>query len=401
MSLAFNMLAVTEILSDLVRIPSVNPMGSATLRPEMGESRVTDFLESLLQRLGFATYRQPVLPGRENLIARLDAAKVEAARPLLLFAVHQDTVPVAGMTIPPFTPTVRDGRLYGRGACDVKGGMAAMIVALARLLQDKPPGLPGIVLACTVNEECGFDGVEALPKLWEQKSAFLPRKPDFAVVAEPTELDVVVAHKGVVRWRCHAHGRAAHGAFPERGDNAIYRMSRVLDILERYQKQTIASLASHPLCGCGTLNVGMIAGGVSVNTVPDRCTIEIDRRLAPSETPDAARQHLIDALDKELNLGCLVTHESSFMHGLPLPDTANSDLADRLAAIAHRIAGRGRKLGVPYCTDASTLAAHGVPTVVFGPGSIAQAHTADEWIAVDQLHAAAEIYHELGASMVK
>jgi len=150
--------------------------------------------------------------------------------------------------------------------------------------------MPTILMACTVNEEHGYSGATALTKLWSQPGSIIPRQPDVAVVAEPTQLQVVVAHKGVVRWRCHTHGRAVHSSQPQLGVNAIYKMSRVLAALERYQSEFTPRLRRHALCGQPTLSVGTITGGLSVNTVPDHCTIEIDRRLIPDEKPDDARR---------------------------------------------------------------------------------------------------------------
>lgn len=221
----------------------------------------------------------------------------------------------------------------------------------------------------------------------------MPRMPDAAVIAEPTELDVVVAHKGVVRWKCHTTGRAGHSARPEAGDNAIYKMAPVLTALQRYHREVLPGMGSHPLCGPATLSVGTIRGGTSVNTIPDRATIEIDRRLRPDEDPAAAYRHLIDHLAVEAGLAEPPQHDPPYMEGLALSDQQNGPLAERLATVARDVAGACRPVGVPYATDAAFLAAEGVPTVVFGPGSIDQAHTKDEWLSLDQLEEAAEILY--------
>jgi len=384
-----------KVLTELIAVPSVNPMGRSVEGPPFGESRLTDHLERLLKDIGLATRRQAVEPGRENLLATLDG-QVPASQGgrLVLLDAHQDTVPVEGMTVEPFRAVVRDGRLYGRGACDTKGGMAAMLAAISRLAEERPTGMPIVVLSCSVNEEYGFGGARQMAKAWgEGGQGLVPRRPDAAIIAEPTELDVVTVHKGVVRWKCHTRGRAAHSSRPEAGDNAIYKMARAVTAIEKYARDVVGTLATHPLCGPATLSVGTITGGVSVNTVPDRCTIEIDRRLAPGEKPDAARQHLIDYLREKASLGFTLEHDPPFMEGPPLADQHNRPLADRLAKAAAGLAAPCRAVGVPYGTDGALFAATGVPTVIFGPGSIAQAHTADEWIALDQVEKAAEIYY--------
>ncbi len=424
-----------QTLCELVAIPSVNLMGRPRPGDDPAEAKLTDYLEELFKRLGIPAVRQPVESGGDNLFAMVEPEPTgERNRPLILFEAHQDTVPVTGMTIPPFVPEVRQGRLYGRGSCDVKGGMAAMLVALARLHHERPKRMPTVVLACTVNEEFGFTGATALTTLWQPleedtkrgregegetgrarnagvsslplslspplplSPSLFPRRPDCAVVAEPTELQVVVAHKGVMRWRCSTRGRAAHSAMPSAGENAIYRMARALAAIEKYARDIVGTLATHPLCGPATLNVGTIAGGLSVNTVPDHCTIEIDRRIVPGEEHQTARQHLIDHLQREAGLDFTLEHEAPFLLALSLADEHNRPLAERLAAAASGLVEPCRPVGVPYGTDAAAFAAAGVPTVVFGPGSIAQAHTADEWIALDQVEKAAEIYYRFVTS---
>jgi acetylornithine deacetylase len=391
-------LDLTRTLSELVALPSVNPMGKPVSGPQYFEYRVTDYLEAFFRSLEIPFQRQLVEPKRENIVARLDGTVAPSAGgPLVMFEAHQDTVPVDGMTIEPWTPTVKDGRLYGRGSCDIKGGMTAMLGALARLAKERPAGMPTLVMACTVNEEHGYTGATALTKLWTQPGSIVPRRPDAAVIAEPTQLQVVVAHKGVVRWRCHARGRAGHSSQPHLGVNAIYRMAPILAALERYQRDVAATLGEHALCGRPTLSVGTIAGGLSVNTVPDRCTIEIDRRLLPREQPQTAYLHVIEYLSRELPEGVIVEHDPPFLIGLGLPDEANATVADAMDTAVRATGLPGGKIGVPFGTDAAPIAAAGVASIVFGPGSIDQAHTADEWLPLDQLAAASEALYRFAA----
>lgn len=391
-------LDLVETLSDLVSIPSVNPMGRPVSGPEFFEYKVTEYLEKLFGRLGLACQRQPVDRLRDNIFARVDGGvPPEQGGELLLFEAHQDTVPVDGMTIDPWTPTIKEGRIYGRGSCDIKGGMAAMLGAIARLAKEPPAGRPTIVMACTVNEEHGFTGATALAKMWTGGAkTIIPRRPDVAVVAEPTSLDVVTAHKGCLRWKVRTHGRACHSSQPHLGDNAVYKMARVLAALESYQREVAPRVPAHRLCGNATLSVGTITGGISVNTVPDLCTIEIDRRLLPGEDIDTAWQQVIDYVARSPGIDFEVDHEPPFMRGAALPDGENQSLANRLTDVAKQVVGRCRQVGVPYGTDASKIALDGVPSVVFGPGSIDQAHTCDEWLPLAELTTASEVLYQFG-----
>lgn len=390
------MLDLVQTLSELVAIPSVNPMGRPLDGPEFYEDRVTDYLQRLFERLGLAWQRQRVQPRRENIVARLEGAvSPTGAGEVILLEAHQDTVPVDGMTIDPWKPQVRDGRLYGRGACDIKGGMTAMLGAVARLAEKRPAGMPTVIMACTVNEEHGYSGASELPKLWAKGSqSVVPRRPDAAIVAEPTDLQVVVAHKGAVRWKCRSHGVAAHSSQPRRGKNAIYGMAPVVLALEQYAGLLGKTVPEHPLCGQATLSVGTIQGGLSVNTVPDTCTIEIDRRLLPGEEALAAYQQALAYLRESVKTEANIEHEHPYLLGVPLSDGENGALADRLAAVLRRVLGRGEKIGVPFGTNASRIALANVPTVVFGPGSINQAHTADEWLSLEELAKASDALYE-------
>lgn len=379
------------ILSELVSIPSVNPMGRDVSGPEFLESRLSDCLCDLFSRSGVRWQRIEVAPGRANVLACVPGRD---HGPTILFDAHQDTVPVDGMTIPPFRPVVEGDRLYGRGACDVKGGLAAMLAALVRLAADSQPAAADVVLSCTCDEESTTLGVAHLVQSWAEGATadvWWRRRPDVAVVAEPTGLDVVVAHRGASRWKIRTRGRACHSSEPGNGVNAIYRMAPILSALEEYAAELPHRVAPHPLCGGATLSVGRIEGGVSVNTVPDECSIEIDRRVLPEEDGWEA----IRDVERFLKARVAVDFEMlpPWLVGMALSDRTNGPLAEQLLACVADVAGPHNKVGVPYGTHASRFDAAGVPSVVFGPGSILQAHTKDEWISITQLRQAAEVYY--------
>jgi acetylornithine deacetylase len=255
------------------------------------------------------------------------------------------------------------------------------------------------VLACTANEECGFTGAKEIAlSIWKRMERFFPRAPDAAIVAEPTQLNVVVAHQGVVRWRCHTMGRAAHTSRPDAGVNAIYAMSRVVSAIERFHAHLTATAPMHPLCGRPSVCVSTIQGGVGINTVPERATIEIDRRLGPNEQPDAAYSELMSYIAQQADIGrCQIVHDPPFMQSLGLADNANRALAGRVSNVVQSHGRSNELVGVPYGTDAAAISAAGVPTVVFGPGSIDQAHTADEFIEVEELRHATEIFFDIAS----
>jgi acetylornithine deacetylase len=385
-------------LADLVRRPSVNPMGRDVSGPDYLEGRVTDYLVQRCIASGLPWARQPVSPGRDNVLVRLEAT--EPGAPVLLWDAHQDTVPSDGMTIEPFAPVVREGRLYGRGSCDVKGGMAAMLVALERLRTSGRPRRATVVFSATVNEEFGFTGAKAVARLWAPRAGentagetaareVIGGRPAAAVVAEPTELGLVMQHKGAIRWRVRVQGVACHSAFPERGENAIYPTGRVIAAVESLAKELLARNPDHP-CGPPTLNLGTIHGGMGVNLVPDLVVLELERRVVPGESPEAARREVIDRIAAACP-GSRIVHDEPFLESAGLPIMKDAPWCDRLEAAAAARGVAPRRTAARYGTNASIFAAAGVPSVVFGPGSIAQAHTADEWIDLAQVDMAAEI----------
>jgi len=374
------MIDSTRLLQDLVRLPSVNPMGRDLPRDMIHEHRVTAYLEDFFRKLGVPWERQIVAPERDNIIGRCE---IPGARRTIMFEAHQDTVPIDHMTIEPFGGAVEAGKLYGRGACDIKGGMAAMLAAFARIVKERPHGAANVVMACTVDEEFTFKGVQELVKRGVCA--------DMAVVAEPTQLRIVPAHKGVVRWHVHTTGRSCHSSQPEEGINALYRMARVVLATERYAERLRATTID-PLLGPATMSVGRIDGGTSVNTVPDRCRIEIDRRLILGEDPQAAPAQLQAFLQQE-GIDFPVTFDPPWMSKVALSPKLSGRLVESLGRAVDLVLGAHQVEGVPYGTDASTIAEVGVPAVVFGPGDIGRAHTCDEWVPLDEVEKASEILY--------
>jgi acetylornithine deacetylase len=383
------MTETARLLRDLVALPSINPIGRDLQGPEIFEHRVTAYLESFFRDLDVPCERQTVAPLRDNIVARFESP---GARTTLLFEAHQDTVPTDHMTIDPFGARIENGKLYGRGACDIKGGMAAMLAAFARLVREKPAGAANVIMACSVDEEHTFLGVQRLVRDG--------LRADGAIVAEPTSLRIVRAHKGAVRWHVTTSGRACHSSSPEQGINAIYRMGGLLTAIEHYAGQLRAS-RTDPYLGPPTLSVGRIEGGTSVNTVPDRCRIEVDRRLIPGESSRSALTEFTASLRKE---GCVDVPFECSDPWISLPPLAwdgppdKEEFLARFSAILDAALDRHEVIAVPYGTDASTLAAAGIPSLVFGPGDIAKAHTCDEWVDLAEVEQASEILFTLAGA---
>lgn len=373
---------VIGLLSELIACPSVNP-GRGAAGGSGGEARLAEMLAALLRGWGGEVRVTEVVPGRPNLVATFVGRG--DGRSLMLEA-HSDTVSVEGMTVPPFEATIRDGRLHGRGACDTKGPMAAMLAALRSVLDEGgPPGTVHFVSTC--DEECGAIGASAL-----MASGY---RADIAVVGEPTGLEIVRAHKGALRWNIATRGRAAHSASPERGTNAIYAMADIVRALQRYAEGPLAA-RPHPLLGKPTLSVGTISGGTQANIVPEHCQIEVDRRLLPGESREGALAEMlvvleplraaIPALDFSCEpLGCYP----------PFQEAPDGPAAALVAAACERALGRATFAVAPWASNAGFFGAAGIPCVVFGPGHIAQAHTADEFIEVEQLRRAVVAYAEI------
>ena len=358
-----------KLLGELIALPSVNPAFLPAGHPRAGEQRVADFLAATAARAGLDVEFQAVAPGRSNLLARLmPRGKV---RRRLLLAPHLDTV---NATDEQFTPQSRNGRLFGRGACDTKGSAAVMLAAMAELAGSRQrPGDTEVVFAGLVDEEHAQAGSRALVA-----GGF---KADLAIVGEATRLRVVTAHKGTL-WLClETRGKSAHGSWPELGRNAVHAMARVVDLLQTEYPAQLRR-RRHPLLGCATISVGTICGGTQVNIVPDRCTVFLDRRTLPGETEAGARCE-INALLRPKHLKVAFVHDK-------LPPCLPMETDPQLPLVARFLhsVGQRKPAGVRYFCDASVLALGGIPSVIFGPGDIAQAHTADEWISLAELERA-------------
>jgi acetylornithine deacetylase/succinyl-diaminopimelate desuccinylase family protein len=358
-----------QLLAELIALPSVNPAFLPARHPRAGERPVAEFLAATAATAGLDVEFQKILPGRCNLLVRLlPAGKIQQT---ILLAPHLDTVGADGEK---FIPQRKDGRLHGRGACDTKGSVAAMLCALMELARAKNrPQHTGIVFAGLIDEENAQAGSRALVK-----SGF---QADLAIVGEPTRCRVVTAHKGSIWLHLKTRGKAAHGATPHLGKNAVHEMARVVNALETDYAAQLRR-RKHPLLGTGTVNVGKISGGTQPNIVPDTCVIEIDRRTLPGENEAGVKREIASLLKaKKLSAQIVST---KLAPALPLETNVRLPLVRQFLACA----GQRRPLGVDYFCDAAVLAAGGMPSVVFGPGNIAQAHTVDEWISLAELERA-------------
>jgi succinyl-diaminopimelate desuccinylase len=358
-----------KLLRELIAIPSVNPGLLPAGDHHAGEQQVGEFIAGIASRAGLEVEFRPVAPARANLLAVL--APQGKPRQRVLLAPHLDTVGVPSAVPDLFRPRVLNGRMYGRGACDTKGSIAVMLSALIHVagIPNRPKHTE-IVFAGLVDEEYLQTGSRALAD-----SGYTA---DLAIVGEPTRLKVVTAHKGAVWLQIQTRGKAAHGARPELGRNAVYEMAKVVRILEdEYPRKYLAR--RHALLGHPTISVGSIKGGNQPNIVPAECVITVDRRTLPGETDE----RVIAQLRGEFRRHRL-TADVRKLHSVPCP-SLDTDARLPLVRQFMRAAGQKQPSGVVFFSDAAVLASGGIPSVLFGPGDIAQAHTADEWVALEQL----------------
>lgn len=351
----------------LVAVPSVNPSleeGGA------GEAEVAELCAAWLEAWSFDVEIHAPVAGRPSVVARHGSGG-----PTLLLNGHLDTVGVAGMTVPPFEGALQDGRILGRGACDMKGGVASLLAAARGLARAGHGGT--LVVALTADEEHASLGMSHL--------VGRGLRADAAVVCEPTGLAVMPAHKGFVWVDVVFRGRAAHGSRPEVGVDAIRHAGRFLaelDVLEA----DIGTRPPHPLLGRGSIHAGTVAGGAAPSVYPERCTLSLERRTLPGETAKRVREELervaerVRAREPRLSIDLEVT--------LDRPGTEVAPDHPVVAGLRQAARSVGAEGGVEPMTawvDAAWLNEVGVPAVCFGPGSIEQAHSADEWCDADEV----------------
>lgn len=355
--------SVVDLCQALIEIPSENPSGSAGSH---GEEAIARFVGEYLKSLGAEVEYEEIGPGRPNVYGMW--AIPPAASQRILFAPHLDTVTVEGMTVDPFLGKRLDGRLYGRGSSDTKGSMAAMLWALKSVDLSR------------LNVAVGFAGLadEEFEQLGA-KACAVRKMAQFAIVGEPTSLDVVYTHKGTAWIEIETQGKSVHASLPETGINAIDRMVDTLKILnERFPE--ICFVEPDPVLGKPTLSTGRIRGGAKINVVPDRCYAEVDIRILPGQESMATavaeffQRHQVPAIVTPIKISA------------PLYTSPDNPYISKFVALGSRLTG------ATWFCDAAFFALEGIPSIAIGPGSIAQAHTADEFIEIAELERGAEFF---------
>jgi acetylornithine deacetylase/succinyl-diaminopimelate desuccinylase family protein len=363
---------VLPLLERLVSIDSVNPgLGG------VGEGEIAAFVADWARGAGLEVELDEAAPGRPNVIA---AARGTGGGRTLLLNAHTDTVGHTGMA-DPLTPRVEDGRLYGRGAYDMKGGLAACLVAAAEAGRR---GLSGdVVVTAVVDEELVSIGTQSV---LERVQA------DAAIVAEPTQMRVCVAHKGFVAFELETHGRAAHGSRPDLGVDAIAKMGHVLVGLEALDR-SLRERPTHPLLGSGSMHAGVIAGGSEFSTYPDRCLLQAERRTIPGESPDRVEAELHGLLDR-------LTQDDPEFQGTWRTVAARQPFevapTEEIVGLVGTHARAAEVVGESYWTDAALIAELGIPTVVFGPGGEG-AHADVEWVSIADVERCGEVFLAVAA----
>lgn len=361
-----------ELTRQLVRMNTVNPPGQ--------EEQCARHLGALLEKQGFKVSYHELAPRRASLVAAIGG---NADKAPLCFTGHIDTVPLgaAQWKMDPFAADTGEGKMYGRGTSDMKGGVAAFVAASLRLA-DKLPGSPGLELVITAGEETGCQGAFHL----SQKRGALGRA-GAVVVAEPSSNYPFVGHRGAFWLNARTRGVTAHGSMPEKGVNAVFKAARALVVLEKFR----FSNPAHPLMGQATLNVGTIRGGLNINSVPDEAVIGIDIRTIPGIMHSQLKDELARQLGNEVELETLLDLESVFT------EPAHPWIQEVFEVMRPFLGDRPQPRVATYFTDAAALntAYDTPPTVILGPGEAQMAHQTNEYCVVERIAESVAAYEEI------
>ena len=386
MSFSADPLRLATTLADLVAIDSVNP---TLVEGAPGETEIARLTSRHMREAGLEVARYEPEAGRPSVVGRLAGA---GDGPALMLNAHYDTVGVEGMEAP-FSPSIRDGRLYGRGAYDMKGALAACIEA-ARLVGGSGTRLAGDVLVAAVADEeyASLGTADLLERRARGELAF-----DAAIVTEPTSLDLCVAHRGFTWIEITTRGQAAHGSRYREGVDANLRMGRVLHRLEALSEE-LQSRPGHPLLGPPSMHAALLEGGSGISTYSARCTLQIERRTVPPESRESVEEEIAAMLeDLRAEDPSLEVAWSTFFHREPFETTPEAPIAACVSRAAHRVRGRAPEVigDSPWMDSALTQAA-GVDSVVIGPHG-AGAHADVEWVDIESCGRLAEILAEAAA----
>ncbi len=352
-----------RLLRELVAVNSVNP---TLVRGAPGEREIADLIAAEMRRGGLDVSIETVTHGRPNVVGVLEG---RAKGRTLMFCGHTDTVGVTGM-IDPFTPVERDGRIYGRGAQDMKGGVAAMIAAATAIAGRGALASGRLVVACVVDEEHSSIGADALVKAW---------RADAAIVTEPTDLEIAVGHKGFAWVDIVVEGKAAHGSRPADGQDAILRLGRVLGRLETLDR-ALQAKPPHPLVGTGSLHGSIIEGGRELSSYPDHATLHMERRILPTETESIALHEVEQILDALVREDATFRGKATAVFSRPAYEVdPDHELPQTLKAALAHVGGNPRITGASFWTDAAVLGHAGIPSILFGPGG-AGLHSMEEYV---------------------
>ncbi|NLY21656.1 MAG: M20 family metallopeptidase [Tissierellia bacterium] len=372
-----------EILSNVISYPTVNPPGN--------EKELAEYLDGVLKDLGFKSYVQDVSPGRANVIAEFGPEDAEES---IMLSGHLDVVGVEdNWSTDPFELTIKDNRYYGRGTCDMKGQVVAMIIAAKRLMDEKVPLKRKVMLGFVADEEIGTTGTQVMVNSGV--------KPTYCVIGEPTEMDIDIAHRGVNHYGVTFTGRAGHASSPQSALNPIYPAAMFVLEIEKLQEEL--QKKEHYILPSPTVTADIIRGGVQWNAVPESCMVEVDRRTIPEEDKEYVYNEYLNIIEKVKAQYPEIKYEHTYISGIPSSEPQEDFiLKDICKEVLEEMGVETRIRDFPAGTDQYVHLQAGIDCVLVGPGSISkQAHITDEYLDIPDAELGIEFYYNLIAKMAK